>query len=410
MAACVVAVVLVGLAASAVLVRGHLMAAQREVSALRADITAPDASPQRVAQRLARVQGDARAATRWTDSILWQAPAAVPFAGRPLRTVAGIATAVDDLAGGVLPDLASTQRTVSGASLSGADGAIKLQPLIAAQGPVRRADQRTSRIVGQVTALPTTGIGPVDQARQDFAGQLRDVSAQLRTTDQALQLMPPMLGAEGKRRYFLAFQNNAEARGLGGLPGAYAILEADHGKVSFARFGNDSDFNGVGPVSTKDFGAGLPGAVPGVGTRADLRQQQRQPALPLRRAAVAALLAGAHGRAARRRVSMDPVALADMLKVTGPTALPDGTKVTADNVVALTESTAYARFSDTRSARRSSSSWPRRWPTTCSSRRRRRRCRWPRRSERPWVTGDCRCGAPSPRSRACSQACRSAAP
>ncbi len=54
-----------------------------------------------------------------------------------------------------------------------------------------------------------------------------------------------MLGAQGTRRYMMAFENNAEARGLGGLPGAYAILRADHGKVSFERFGTDNDFAGL---------------------------------------------------------------------------------------------------------------------------------------------------------------------
>src|SRR6478735_9775474 len=45
-------------------------------------------------------------------------------------------------------------------------------------------------------------------------------------------------------------------------------------------------------------------------------------------------------------IATDPSALAMLLKVTGPTRLEDGTPVTADNVVALTERDAYARFTD----------------------------------------------------------------
>ncbi len=330
-----VVAVIAGLGVSAVVVRSHLVKAQAEVSALRADLTAADAPPQRVAQRLARVQREARAATRQTDSVLWRAPAAVPLLGRPLRSVAGIATAVDDLATGVLPDVVSIQRTVSGPSLRGAKGSIRLQPLLAAQGPVRRADERTSRIAGQVKGLPATGIGPLDQARHDLTGQLGQVGAQLHTADQALQLLPPMLGATGKRRYFLAFQNNAEARGLGGLPGAYAILVADHGKVSFERFGNDTDFNGVGPVSTKDFGPDYQAQYANSTPGRVFADSNVSPHFPYAAQLWLRYWKAKTGQQLDGALSMDPVALADMLKVTGPTALPDGTKVSADNVVAL---------------------------------------------------------------------------
>jgi hypothetical protein len=51
-------------------------------------------------------------------------------------------------------------------------------------------------------------------------------------------------------------------------------------------------------------------------------------------------------------ISIDPVALSYILGAVGPVTMPDGETVTADNVVELTESTAYTRFADDNIARK----------------------------------------------------------
>ena len=44
-------------------------------------------------------------------------------------------------------------------------------------------------------------------------------------------LIPPMLGGDGQRDYFLALQSNNEARGTGGFFGSFGVLNADDGRV-----------------------------------------------------------------------------------------------------------------------------------------------------------------------------------
>jgi len=51
-------------------------------------------------------------------------------------------------------------------------------------------------------------------------------------------------------------------------------------------------------------------------------------------------------------IATDPVALSYVLEVLGPVTLADGEKITADNVVELTEATAYSRFGDNQTARK----------------------------------------------------------
>ncbi len=56
-----------------------------------------------------------------------------------------------------------------------------------------------------------------------------------RTVPRAVRLLPSMLGAHGKRNYLFLFQNNAEVRATGGIPGSFALLTASHGKVTLGR-------------------------------------------------------------------------------------------------------------------------------------------------------------------------------
>ena len=51
-----------------------------------------------------------------------------------------------------------------------------------------------------------------------------------------------MVGADGPRDYLLVFQNNAEIRATGGLPGAWARVHAQDGKLTIVEQGAGGDF------------------------------------------------------------------------------------------------------------------------------------------------------------------------
>jgi len=55
-------------------------------------------------------------------------------------------------------------------------------------------------------------------------------------------------------------------------------------------------------------------------------------------------------------IAVDPIALSYLLKVTGPVTLPNGEKITADNVVPITLSTSYVRFASNNDARKAQTS------------------------------------------------------
>jgi hypothetical protein len=54
-----------------------------------------------------------------------------------------------------------------------------------------------------------------------------------------LPVVPNLLGFEESKRYFIAFQNPAEARGTGGLIGAFAVVRFDKGQITFEEVGSN---------------------------------------------------------------------------------------------------------------------------------------------------------------------------
>ena len=64
----------------------------------------------------------------------------------------------------------------------------------------------------------------------------------LRSADTAVQVLPDMVGADGERDYLLLFQNNAEIRATGGMPGSWALIHAEDGRLEMAEQGTASDF------------------------------------------------------------------------------------------------------------------------------------------------------------------------
>ena len=95
---------------------------------------------------------------------------------------------------------------------------------------------------------------PSDDAEIEFAtatgsvaleappsGPLWDViTAVLAERAAGAKVVPKMLGGDGDRRYFLAFQTPAELRSNGGLIGNFAEITYQNGDISLTRNARDS--------------------------------------------------------------------------------------------------------------------------------------------------------------------------
>ena len=168
-----------------------------------------------------------------TTGPAWFLAAELPLVGGPFETVRGIADASDRLATDVLQPLVRAVPRLS--STAGAGGVPSALAGLESEAPrFTRAAQVAADVRADARRLPRSSWLPAaDRGRAELSGQLDRLVPQTRDLAVATRVVPSMLGTHGPRRYFLAFQNIAEARGTGGLPGAFAVLRADRGKLSF---------------------------------------------------------------------------------------------------------------------------------------------------------------------------------
>ncbi len=329
--------------------RRHLTRARAAVPALEASLLSGGSD---LSARLAALQRETRAARRLTSDPVWRLAARVPWAGRSLRTSGGLAAAVDDLARRTLPDLDTASRALAPKSLRPTGDTIALASLQAAAGPLARVRDSVTATEARVRRLPTGRVlGAVRDARGEFLTELASLRVTATSAATAVSVAPAMLGRDGVRRYFVAFLNNAEMRGSGGLLGAYGILEADHGTIRMRELGTNALLRNVtSPAAAMD--AEFVARYRRFAADSYWVNANMSPHFPSASRVWTALWAKTHGgERLDGTIAIDPVGLATILRVTGPAVLPDGTSVTADNVVALTEHDAYVRFAKDNAAR-----------------------------------------------------------
>jgi hypothetical protein len=323
--------------------RAELLAMRADVSRLQSQVTAGDlAAAERTADDLA---GAARQAHHDTTGPAWAIAAAVPAGGDPLRTVRAIASSGDALGGDALPALIHARNTLSLADLREPDGSINIAAIRAAAPSLAEADRSLSAAAGAIAAQPGhTWLGVADHARSEVLRPLAGLAHTARSADIAAAVAPAMLGADGLKRYFVGFQNDAEARGTGGLPGAFGILEARGGTLTFTRFEKDSVLSNV-PADLR-FGADYAGLYGNAEPTRLYLNSNLSPHFPYAAQIWAAMWRKRSGERVDGAIAVDPTALSYLLGVTGAVTLPDKSRVSAANVVALTQSALYKTFTD----------------------------------------------------------------
>jgi hypothetical protein len=301
---------------------------------------------------LGQAATDTAAGRSATDSVAWNIAAAVPVAGRPFVTVRDLAQAADDLVVQVLQPVAQAGVPLSPAELRPSGDRIDVARLVSARPALATASAAAAALDERASRIPATGfVPPIDDARRTAQGQVSELAAMLGTANSAATLLPPMLGSDGPRTYLLAFQTNAEARGTGGMLGAFGMVTADDGEIAVDTLATNRDLE--------------QGATPGIDLGPDYREQyagynsttlwnnaNSSPHFPYAAQIWSSLWSKQGGQKIEGVIAFDPVALSYILEATGPMNLRSGETIDAANVVRITESEAYDRFRDDNAARK----------------------------------------------------------
>jgi hypothetical protein len=329
------------IAVTAMMARSELDDVRVGAPQLRAQLTAADlAGATTSADSMAR---HARRAHHLTRGPAWAVVSRMPVVGAPFRTARGITEAADELGTNALPQLVTAGTVIDPDTLRTPDGGIDVAALRKVTPALDEATDSIARAIAITEGLPTQSwLDTVDVARADVLDQLRSIQHVADSAAQAAALLPPMLGADGPKSYLLIFQNNAEARGTGGLPGAFAVVRADRGSLGFTRFESDTYLAGV--AAKVDLGKDYNQLYQGAATTTLFQNGNLSPHFPYAGQIWRSMWQRKTGQTVDGVLAVDPQALSYLLAVTGPAKLADGTEVTAANVVKLTQSTAYTRF------------------------------------------------------------------
>lgn len=345
----VLAVVVPGLAAGWLAVRGR--AAQRELTSVRADLVSMQAAlvggdSEAATSDLQRVQSRTARARRLTSDPVWALAARLPLVGRTPRVIRGLTAVADDIAKDALPPLRDAGVRLDPGKLRVSGSTIATEPFRAATPSLDRAARAIDKARTRVESLPDTWVAPpVRRAHQSLLDELVKTQRSTTTARDVAAILPAMLGADGRRTYFLALQNNAELRATGGLVGAYGIVEANKGRISLESVGSNTQLPSLARPAI-DIGEAFERRYKRFAPAREWRNTNVTPDFPTVNAMYAAMYEKATSERIDGTIAVDPVALSYILKVTGPARLRGGQVVSAANVVALTERDVYARIAD----------------------------------------------------------------
>ena len=329
-------------------VRSDLEAARTQLAGMRiddaVDAQADSAALDALRHKLFTAAVETASARVRTSDPLWHVAERLPWIGDDLAAVRVLSLSGDATVSQVAVPLSAVAAAIDPTALRRGDGSLDLSGLAASRDEL--ADAETAALATQkdLQGLDRASLTrPVRSAVNEVSTLVDRLVPVTQAAARTARLAPALLGSDGPRRYLLAFQNPAEARGTGGIVGFYAVIEADDGRVRLTATGANDDLAVLDapPVDLGGEYANLYGSLSRDSDNANL-----SPHFPYAAQNLLGLWAAQTGQRLDGVVAMDPVALSRMLRVLGPVELADGETVTARSVVPLTLSEVYNRFDD----------------------------------------------------------------
>jgi hypothetical protein len=269
---------------------------------------------------------------------------AIPWVRDDVQALLDMASAANEVAKAAVTGvrLASTTSEEGGSpgSLLYRDGAVQLDVASAAVPAIERVTTYLTSAHDKLAGAPQAHIGLVNEKLNAARADIDLAQSSAEKARAVLAALPELLGADGPKRYFLAFQSPSEARGTGGLIGFYGVLVAKDGHL---------DLKKVAPIDT----LGKPrGRVPApgwftthygvMGTFKEWQQVNLSPNFPVVSSVLLEMYRDVTGERLDGVIALDPIVLGSITKGTGPIPSPEfGTAIDASNAKEILLRDAY---------------------------------------------------------------------
>ncbi|WP_370328363.1 DUF4012 domain-containing protein [Euzebya sp.] len=327
-------------------VRDDLTAARDELAGV---FTAIDEGELSEAARRLRVAQDTFASVESRVSSPLVLPARwVPGLGDDLDAVERVAAAAESVtaAGVQVTDAVDVDGGGSGA-LTPVDGRVPVDAIADLGRTLVDARERIAAALDDVAAIAPEGLHPsIVDARDTFVREVADAADQIATAIDLTDVIPAMFGADGPRRYVVAAANPTESRGSGGFLGAYTVMQAVEGELSFGEVVITEDLPTIPagrlpwPDESLEERYGRDG---GSGFFLNLNMT---PDFPSAATAIEAYHEAQFDEPVDGVILVDPFAFRSLLELSGPVELGSYGTLTADDVVEFVTHDAYVTVTD----------------------------------------------------------------
>lgn len=311
-----------------------------EATALRAAVSTEDGRDTQAS--LDHLRDVTREADDRTHGLTWAFLTALPFVGDDAQAVQLVADVSSEVSVDALPGLlkAADQRS----ALAPRNGRVDVRAIEKLQRPLAKAERVLRSADERLRAQDADALlDRLEEPYRRLVGTVGDASGAVESASTAVQVLPAMLGADGPRNHLLVFQNNAEIRATGGLPGALSLLRANDGRLQMARQLTAGAFpelaQPVIPLTPAER------AIYDLQLGTFFQDANFTPDFPRTAELMRARWTQTFPEELDGVLSFDPVGLSYILEATGPITVA-GTELTAANVVDELLHGVYRRYED----------------------------------------------------------------
>jgi hypothetical protein len=218
-------------------VYADLTEAKEQALVLEAALARGDVDAARRANR--NFHAETEAAARRTDGMVWGMFERVPLVGDDAKGLATVSDVLSDLGDDGIPPLLDAASELTARAYAPADHQFPLDRIAALEEPAAGSSAVFAQAEARLQGLDADAyVGPLTRELDGLTDEVARAADTLEVAERASRLMPRLLGGEGPRDYLLVFQNNAEVRATGGLPGVMSLIHAESGRVDITRQGS----------------------------------------------------------------------------------------------------------------------------------------------------------------------------
>ncbi|MDB6682542.1 DUF4012 domain-containing protein [Bifidobacterium longum] len=269
-----------------------------------------------------------------TKQPVWKLATFVPYYGSDVKAVRDMVKVLEDVSINALPKLSTSVKALNLNEIGIKDGVIQLGDMASVADELSAANSVISDASVEMNNISGTHVQLVTDALDQGKAKFKELASLTDTASRIADVLPSMVNVDGSdkpRTYILVAQNNAELRATGGIPASWGTLTVDQGKFTVGEFGEPPreglfSQDEAMTVLTADernlFSTKMATDYPDLTFSPDFSRD-------------ADLIQQVWQRAGRGTVdgviSVDPVFLQRLLKVTGSVTLSDGTEMNGDN-------------------------------------------------------------------------------